>query len=293
MAERTRSPQWADGAGPPAVVRRGRGAWGIPEAYRRTGGASGPPTRRTQFLHGGCAANVSGMAPDAREIRDRLARARLLLLFTPELCAAGDPLAVLDAAAPWVDLVQIRPKNLGAGSGAPAAARDTWMWCRRALELEAVRRSQVLVTVDDRSDVALALWERGCAGVHLGHLDQPARDARAFLGDGPLIGVSTHDLEAACAAEDLPIDYVGFGPIHPTGTKGYARGLGAETAWIAAQGVALPLFPIGGIDLQNAGELARVGRAAVGSAILASPDPADAARALRALLTPDAAASGQ
>jgi thiamine-phosphate pyrophosphorylase len=77
---------------------------------------------------------------------------------------------------------------------------------------------------------------------------------------------------------------LGFGPIHATATKGYAHGLGAEMAWIAAQSSNLPIVPIGGIDAHNANELARVGRVCVGSAILAAPDPAAAARALREAL---------
>ena len=46
----------------------------------------------------------------------------------------------------------------------------------------------------------------------------------------------------------------------------------------------LPLFPIGGIDLTNVNELAGVGRAAVGSALMGAEDPGQAGRELRALL---------
>jgi hypothetical protein len=43
------------------------------------------------------------------ELRERLAGARLMLIFTPELCRAGaEPLAVLTAAVPYVDAVQVR-----------------------------------------------------------------------------------------------------------------------------------------------------------------------------------------
>ena len=76
--------------------------------------------------------------------------------------------------------------------------------------------------------------------------------------------------------------------MHATRTKGYEHGLGSECCWIASEASPLPLFPIGGIDRSNAQELARVGRAAVSSAILAAPDPARAARELRALLESDA-----
>ena len=112
----------------------------------------------------------------------------------------------------------------------------------------------------------------------------PPHAAREFLGDGPLIGLSTHSLEDVIAAEDMPVDYLGFGPVRPTGTKGYERGLGIEMAWVAAAASARPLFPIGGIDHAAAAELSRVGRAAVASAILSASDPARAARELRTIL---------
>jgi len=222
--------------------------------------------------------------PDRFEIRDRLARAHVLLLFTPELCGTRDPLEVLEAAAPFVDVVQVRPKSVGALQRGPCEARATFDWARRILDLALVRELAILVTVDDRVDVAAALWSQGLAGVHVGEDDMPVAAARAFLGDGPLIGLSTHDFDAVLEAEEGPADYLGFGPVHATSTKGYAQGLGADACWIAAEAAARPLFPIGGIDVDNAAELARVGRAAVGSAILGAADPRAAARAIRAAL---------
>jgi thiamine-phosphate diphosphorylase len=226
------------------------------------------------------------MQPDPIALRERLERARLCLLFTPEVCGAREPLSVLEAVLTEVDIVQVRPK--AAGAVTPCEARATYEWTVRVLDLVRGRRDvDVLVMVDDRVDVARALWDRGSAGVHVGADDMPPDAARAFLGDGPLIGLSTHSLQDVIAAEDLPIDYVGFGPVRPTGTKGYTRGLGAEAAWIAAAASPRPLFPIGGIDVEAAQELARVGRAAVAAAILGASDPARAARALRELLATD------
>jgi thiamine-phosphate diphosphorylase len=221
--------------------------------------------------------------------RDRIARARLLLLFTPAACAQRDPLAVLEAVLPWVDVVQVRPKPLGSArrSAAPCEAREAFEWTVRVLDVVRARPDlEVLVTVDDRVDVARALQERGCAGVHLGQDDCPAGIAREQLGPGALIGLSTHTLHEVAEADELPVDYLGFGPIHATATKGLEAGLGAETAWIATQATDMPIFAIGGITHTNAGELARVGRAAAASAILGAQDPARAARELRALLQP-------
>jgi thiamine-phosphate pyrophosphorylase len=224
----------------------------------------------------------------AVRLRDRLREARLYLLFSPAACGGRDPLQVLEAALPYVDLVQVRIKELAAGCEphrSPSEARATFEWTERVLELAALHAElEVPVLVDDRADVARSLLGRGCAGVHLGQDDAPPRWTRALLGPEPLIGLSTHSQAQVAAALEEPVDYLGFGPIHATSTKGYARGLGGEAAWIAAQASSLPVFPIGGIELSNVSELEGAGRAAVSSAILSAADPARAARELRAAL---------
>lgn len=226
---------------------------------------------------------MSPESPAIRDRRGRLSRARLMLLFTPELCRR-DPLETLAAAWPHIDAVQVRVKPRDEPQ-ACAPARETLAWTERVLALRADRAGlDVLVLVNDRVDVARVLADRGVDGVHLGQEDCPARIARAVLGDELLIGLSTHSTTELQAAQDEPVDYVGFGPVHATATKGYARGLGAQAAWIASAGATLPVFPIGGIDATNAAELAIVGRAAVSSAILASDDPAASARELALLL---------
>jgi thiamine-phosphate diphosphorylase len=234
------------------------------------------------------------MALDATALRDRLRDARLYLLFTPSLCGEREPLAVLEAALPHVDVVQVRPKapdrdldpaRPSQGLTAVTSAREVRDWTARVLDLlEAYPTLEVPVLVNDRVDVARALLERGCAGVHLGQDDAPPRLARELLGPDALVGLSTHSTAQVVRALEEPVDYLGFGPIHATATKGYERGLGPEGAWIASQASALPVFPIGGIDRANAGELEDVGRAAVSSAVLGADDPERAARELRALL---------
>jgi thiamine-phosphate pyrophosphorylase len=206
-----------------------------------------------------------------------------MLLFTPETCPGHDPLEALEQTLDDIDAIQIRPKALG--SSAPGGARETFDWCARVLELLDARRARhIPVIVNDRVDVAEALRDRGCAGVHLGQDDCPASIARRRLGPGPVIGLSTHDMIQVAHAGEQEVDYLGFGPIHRTKTRGYDRGLGPESAWIASAGSSLPVFAIGGIDATNAADLAGIGRAAVGSAILSAEDPGRAAREIRALL---------
>jgi thiamine-phosphate pyrophosphorylase len=224
---------------------------------------------------------------DALALRERLRTARLYLLFTPQVCRKRDPLAVLEALLPHVDVLQVRIRGTPATS-APTAARESFEWTERVLDVCAAHPGiEVPVLVNDRVDVARALRERGCAGVHLGQEDAPPELARELLGAAALIGLSTHSSAQVARAQLEPVDYLGFGPVHATSTKGYGRGLGPEAAWIASGGSSLPVFPIGGIDGSNAGELEEVGRAAVCAALLAAPDPARAARELRALLAPE------
>jgi thiamine-phosphate pyrophosphorylase len=225
----------------------------------------------------------TSLVRDGAGLRRRLADAHVMLLFTPELCVRSDPLTLLEAVLGSIDVVQVRPKS--PGSSTPCAARETYDWCVRVLDLLSGRPElDIPVIVDDRVDVAAALRERGCAGVHVGLDDTAPAVARRLLGPDPLIGLSTHDLRQVAEAGESPVDYLGFGPVHPTATKGYLESLGPEAAWIASEGSVLPVFPIGGIDAANAAELSRIGRAAVGSAILCAEDPERAAKAIRSLL---------
>lgn len=193
---------------------------------------------------------------------------RLYLLFTPQSCA-GEPWATLQAAIDGgVDLVQWR---------APTAGLAAFHRCR-----DVCRAAGVPLVVND--DVMLAL--RGHAdGAHVGQNDMPADAARRLLPDAWL-GVSTHDTAQIAAAAAAGADYVGFGPCHPTATKGYTTGKSTteiEAAVAAAAAHRLPLFAIGGITTSNLPALRLLGvdRIAVSSSILQDDDPGRAAAALR------------
>jgi len=220
-----------------------------------------------------------------QDLQARLGSSELLLIFTPELVEAergvGSALEVLEACLSYVDVIQVRVKAEGTSTG-PSPARALFDWTLQTLELCKLSNSSApLVTVNDRIDVALALADQGCAGCHIGRNDMPTDQARELLGPDLLLGLSTCTPRDVVHADDTKLDYLGFGPIYPTATKGYNDGLGPEAAWVAREGSVLPLFAIGGIDETNASELATVGRIAVGSAILSADDPGEAAKRLR------------
>jgi thiamine-phosphate pyrophosphorylase len=213
---------------------------------------------------------------------DLLRRSRVMLLFTPELCrgGAGSSLALLDAVLPHIDVLQIRIKT---------GARDLFEGTQKVLDvLHAHVGLELPILVNDRVDVALALGagdaDGEVHGVHLGQDDLSGKDARALLGNSALIGRSTHDFAQVLLATEEPVDYLGFGPIFPTATKGYDRGVGSERAWMADTATHLTIFPIGGIDSLNVTELRPVGRVAVSSAILGAEDPVAAVKDLRSQL---------
>jgi thiamine-phosphate pyrophosphorylase len=198
--------------------------------------------------------------------------ARLYLLFTPSLCRRDPWDTLARALEGGVDLVQWRVK---------ADARADLARC-----MQVCGAAGVALIVNDHVELAV---EVGAAGAHVGQEDMPAAAARQRLGDGKLLGVSTHDEAQIHAAQAAGADYVGFGPCYPTSTKGYTEGLGPARAAAAARSTTLPLFALGGIDALRARELVAAGcaRVAVSSAILGATDPRRAARALRAVLDRD------
>ncbi len=136
--------------------------------------------------------------------------------------------------------------------------------------------------VNDRCDVSLAV---GADGVHLGQQDLPLGEARALLGDGMLIGISTHNVAQALEAEALGANYIGFGPIFPTRTKTDPEPVvGIEGLREVRSRVRLPIVAIGGITAANISAVAHAGSEApaVLSAVLQAADPA---RALAELMT--------
>jgi thiamine-phosphate pyrophosphorylase len=128
--------------------------------------------------------------------------------------------------------------------------------------LRIARAHSARLIINDRVDVALALK---ADGVHLGQTDIPVAAARRLLGREAIIGFSTHNTEQAKLAIALPVDYLAFGPIFPTLTKNNpdpTTGLIALTEVVQLKG-SRPLVAIGGITLENALDVLKVGADAV------------------------------
>lgn len=122
--------------------------------------------------------------------------------------------------------------------------------------------------INDYPDIAR---EVDADGVHLGQDDMDIKSARKILGD-KIIGRSTHNLKEALQAEAEGTDYIGIGPIFPTGTKKGAVPIGLEVLKEVSRNIKIPAFAIGGITLYNIDSVLATGitRVAIASAILCS-----------------------
>ncbi len=147
---------------------------------------------------------------------------------------------------------------------------------------ERCRSAGVPFVVNDRPDLArLAAAE----GLHLGQDDVSPTDARQVVGDAVEIGLSTHSLEQARAAEGC--DLLAFGPVFATSSKADPDPVvGLDALATVCRESARPVIAIGGLDLARARAVRDAGAAygAVIGALAAADDPRAAAAALHAAL---------
>ncbi|TJZ74768.1 thiamine phosphate synthase [Chitiniphilus eburneus] len=197
----------------------------------------------------------------------------LYLVLDPDLC--GGPQGMIDtarlAAANGVTMVQLRAPN--------------WkkrQWLETATVLKAVLAPLgVPLLINDQIDIALAI---DAAGVHIGQADLPPDATRRLLGPGKIVGLSASNAAQLADAPVGLIDYLGVGPVYPTGTKADASpviGLELFADLMAAR--PLPVVAIGGIKAGNAAPVIAAGAdgVAVVSAICGQPDIVSATRALQ------------
>ena len=185
---------------------------------------------------------------------------------------------LLDVAAAAIrggaDALQLRDKR----ASVPALLYEV----KRLLRV--TRPAGIPLIVNDHPDVA---GQAGADGVHLGQDDLPLQAARALLGDGAIIGKSTHSLAQARAAQTEGADYIGFGPVFPTPTKPTYGSIGTAPVRDAAAHVSVPIVCIGGIDRTTLDQVLQAGArcVAVVRAVCGAADPEAATRALKSQLT--------
>jgi thiamine-phosphate pyrophosphorylase len=101
-----------------------------------------------------------------------------------------------------------------------------------------------------------------------------------------LVGKSTHNLAQARAAHGEGANYIGFGPLFATPTKPDYKPIGLGDIKQVHVDFALPIFCIGGINIDNLAQLIAAGaqRVVIVSGLLKSPDIVDYARRAKQLL---------
>jgi thiamine-phosphate pyrophosphorylase len=182
--------------------------------------------------------------------------------------SAAAPLALVAAFLEGgAGVVQLRLKDAPAG--------DLFRIAVESVALCRARRA--LLLVNDRPDVARCA---GADGVHLGQEDLPPAAAREILGPDAIIGISTHSDAEIDAAKASGADYLGFGPVFATRSKGASplpppHGI-AGLRRAVERASPLPVVAIGGITVATAADVARAGArcAAAIAELCAAPDPA-------------------
>jgi thiamine-phosphate pyrophosphorylase len=168
--------------------------------------------------------------------------------------------------------------------------------------LPVTRRAGIGLVINDHLSVAREVGAEFC---HLGQEDffgrgytyvsqlaaaMQAHPCSAGVSQSPAtriqIGLSTRSPDQAAQAVAAGADYLGVGPVYPTGTKPAAQAVTLEYVRWAAANLRLPWFAIGGVTLDNLDDVLAAGaqRVCVVSAILCAADVTAACRSFKARL---------
>jgi thiamine-phosphate pyrophosphorylase len=194
----------------------------------------------------------------------------LYVIIDPEV-AGGRPeeeiarLAVEGGAT----IIQLRDKGREKGQQLEVA--------RRLMRVCATPNLRLII--NDHVDLALVA---GADGVHLGQKDLPVARVRRQLWRDGIIGCSANNVEEARRAQADGASYVSVGRLFPTTSKDDTRPATPETIRAIKAAVSIPVAAIGGITEDNIDAVLAAGAdmVAVVSAVVAAPDPRDAARRL-------------
>lgn len=137
-----------------------------------------------------------------------------------------------------VDLIQLRGKN---------KSIDELIGLSAGLHELTAKFSTPLI-VNDHADIARRV---PVEGVHVGQEDDSIQRVRQKTERDILVGKSTHSLEQARAAQEEGADYIGFGPIFATPTKPDYPPIGLKNIKRVHAELNLPIFCIGGINIDN------------------------------------------
>ena len=137
-----------------------------------------------------------------------------------------------------IDVVQLRGKNRSVNELAAVAEQL----------LEQTMAANIPFIINDHAAVADRV---GVQGVHVGQDDDSIAQVRSAVERPLIVGKSTHSVTQAVAAEREGADYIGFGPLFPTPTKPDYKPIGLDSIREVHRQVKIPIFCIGGINIDN------------------------------------------
>lgn len=177
----------------------------------------------------------------------KLKDSKIYLITDEKSCNGKDFYkSIEEAIKGGVNIVQLREKNL--------STRDL---LERAFKLKEIcKEHKALFIINDRLDIAQAVE---ADGVHLGQSDMPIKIARQILKDKFLIGATARNVDEAIKAELSGADYIGSGAIFGTNTKDNAKKLELEELKKIIENTKIPVFAIGGININNVSKLKNIG----------------------------------
>ena len=169
-----------------------------------------------------------------------------------------------------VRIIQLRAK------GKEQALVKKW-----AIEMQRIcRERNAIFVLNDYPEMAA---EIKADAVHVGQDDGSLADVRKIVGPGVLVGRSTHSLDQVKQAKREGADYIGFGPLFPTGTKPGRPAIGLQDiAEAQKEADGMPVFCIGGINGTTLPQVLQAGarRVVIVSWLLQQKDIAAAASAV-------------
>jgi thiamine-phosphate pyrophosphorylase len=138
-------------------------------------------------------------------------------------------------------------------------------------------KSSTPLVVNDHAEIASRIPVQG---VHVGQDDDSIEVARRKACRQIVVGKSTHSFEQALTAQREGADYIGFGPIFATPTKPDYRPIGLLDISRVHAEVSVPIFCIGGINIDNLHSVIDAGakRVVMVSALLSAHSIVDYAR---------------
>jgi thiamine-phosphate pyrophosphorylase len=166
-----------------------------------------------------------------------------------------------------VDIIQLRGKGKSIDELVDLAS-----------EIHAITApSDTPLIINDYAEIAARV---SVEGVHVGQGDDSIHVVRQKAGRDLIVGKSTHSLAQANAAQAEGADYVGFGPIFATPTKPDYEPIGLDGIRQAHLNVGIPIFCIGGINIDNLQRVIEAGakRVVMVSALLKAHSIVDYAR---------------